>query len=194
VADPYEFGNDLRGLATRTGIGLNALAYAFVAFSAGRIVTGHAGTGAEASEAEQQRFIAQVLDWPAGAWLVGAAGAFLLAVGLLQFALIARRAYTTEVRMARCSPGMRSLIHGLAWCGYSARGVILSVLGYFLLRGAFRHDPQAVGDTDTAFDFIGGGTIGDSAFFVVALGTVAYGLFMYLNAWYYRFEKTPERP
>lgn len=45
-----------------------------------------------------------------------------------------------------------------------------------------------MGDTDTAFDFIGGGVVGDSAFFVVALGTIAYGLFMLANARYYQFE------
>ena len=61
------------------------------------------------------------------------------------------------------------------------------MLGYFLLRSALTHDASEVGDTDTAFDFIGGGVIGDSAFFVVALGTIAYGLFMYVNAKYYRF-------
>ncbi len=37
----------------------------------------------------------------------------------------------------------------------------------------------------TAFNFIGGGAVGDSAFAVVALGTTAYGIFMYINAWHY---------
>lgn len=192
VADPYEFGSDLRGLATRIGIGLSAFAYGLIAYSAARIARGH-GAGGDASEDEQQRLIGRVLEWPAGEAVVAAAGVFVLIVGLLQFVLVVKRAYTTEIRMARCGRRMQALIHTLAWYGYSARGVILCVLGYFLLRGALTSNPQAVGDTDTAFDFIGGGLVGDSAFFVVALGTMAYGVFMYVNAWFYRFEKTPER-
>lgn len=193
VADPYEFGNDPGGLATRAGIGLSALAYGFVAFSAGRIAAGGGGSGGDASEERQQMLVAQVLGWPGGDWLVGVAGAIVVAVGLLQFVLVARGGYSTEIRMATCSRPMQNLIRTLAWYGYAARGVILCVLGYFLIRGAVRHDPEAVGDTDTAFDFIGGGVVGDSAFFVVALGTLAYGFFMYLNAWYYRFDRKPDR-
>jgi hypothetical protein len=46
---------------------------------------------------------------------------------------------------------------------------------------------------DTAFDFVGGGLVGDTAFAIVALGTIAYGVFMYANAWHYRFEADPNR-
>jgi hypothetical protein len=82
--------------------------------------------------------------------------------------------------------------HFLAWYGYAARGVILCVLAWFLLDGAIRNDPKAAGDTDTV-DFVGGGSLGDSAFAVVAIGTIAYGIFMYVNAWQYKFDSTPER-
>ena len=195
LADPYDFGHDLRGLATRGAIAVSALAYGLIAFSAARVASGNSASGSrDAAEEAQQQLVARIFEWPAGEWLVGLAGAVAVGTGLLQFVLIARRAYTIELQMARRSPAMRGLIHGLAWYGYAARGVILSVLGYFLLRGAVRHDPEAVGDTDTAFDFIGGGAVGDSAFFAVALGTIAYGIFMYINAWHYRFEKKRHGP
>jgi hypothetical protein len=190
VADPYDFGSQPRGLAIRVGILLSALGYGLIAVSAARIavVPGGGGNGEEAEE-EQQMLVAQVLEWPAGTWLVAGAGVVLGLVGLLQFAVIARRSYAMEIGLESCSRTVRGTVHALASYGYAARGVILGVLGYFLIRGALRHDPSAVGDTDTAFDFIGGGTIGDSAFFIVALGTIAYGFYMYACARYYRFEK-----
>jgi hypothetical protein len=190
LADPYEFGGDLRGLAIRTGIALSAAAYGAIAYSAARIAAGDAG-GGESGEEERQLLVAQVLDWPAGSWLVGAVGAVIIIVGLLQFGLVASGGYTTEIRIAPRGPTMRALIHALAWYGYAARGVILCVLGYFLVQAALARDPEAVGDTDTAFDFIGGGVIGDSAFLLVALGTIAYGVFMYFNAAFYQFRKRP---
>lgn len=189
LADPYGFGSDWRGLAIRGGVGLSALGYGLIALSAARMSLRGAGTGArDASEEEQQLLVAQVFDWPAGQLIVGIAGAIVIIVGLMQFVLVLRRSYTTEVRMKPLSERGQRVIHVLAWYGYGARGVILCVLGYFLVRGAISRDPAAVGDTDTAFDFIGGGLIGDTAFAIVALGTVAYGIFMYANAWHYRFE------
>lgn len=194
ISDPYDFGDDWPGIARRTAIGLSALGYGVLAFSAARIATGNGGGGnGDASEKEQQLLVAQVLDWPAGQWLIGAAGLLVVVVGLAQFGVLARGAYTTEIRLGGLSRRMRRVIHLLAWYGYSARAVILCVLGYFLLRGAVARDPEEVGDTDTAFDFIGGGTIGDTAFFVVALGTIAYGIFMYLNARFYEFQGDLDR-
>jgi hypothetical protein len=194
LADPYEFGSHWRGLAIRAGVALSAVGYGLIAFSASRIaVRGVQSGGRDAPEREQQLLVAQVLDWPGGQFAVGVAGVIVIAAGLLQFALMIRRSYTTEIHIGPRTPGIRRTLHFLAWYGYSARGVILCVLGYFLWRGAVWRDPSAVGDTDTAFDFIGGGVIGDSAFAVVALGTVAYGIFMYANAYHYRFESRGEK-
>jgi hypothetical protein len=190
-ADPYEFGSDLRGLATRVGIGLSGLAYGIVAFSAARIALGAPGTN-ETSEQEQQRLVAEILSWPGGAWWVGIAGGVLWIFAVLQIVLIIRRSYTLEINMDDRSPAMRRVIHGLAAAGYAARGVILAVLGYFLVKAATTFNPGEVGDTDTAFDFIGGGVVGDSAFFVVAVATVGYGLFMYLCAAFYQFQKVAD--
>jgi hypothetical protein len=189
-ADPYEFGSNMRGLATRIGIGLSGLAYGIVAFSAARIALGAPGTN-ESSEQEQQRLVAEVLAWPGGAWWVGMAGAMLWIFAIVQIVLIVRRSYMIEIDMANRSPAMRRVIHGLAWAGYAARAVILGVIGYFLVRAGVTFNPEEVGDTDTAFDFIGGGVVGDSAFFLVAAGTVGYGIFMYLCAAFYQFQKAP---
>lgn len=72
--------------------------------------------------------------------------------------------------------------------------MILCVIGYFFVRGTMTHQAAVVGDTDNAFDFIGGGTVGDTAFALVALGIVAFGFFMYANAWLYKFQAEPGNP
>lgn len=189
-ADPYEFGTSWHGLLVRTGIALSAVGYAVLAYSAARIAAAPLVQGrGQIAEQKRQQLIAGVLTWPAGDWLVGAAGLALAVMGVGQAVLILRRSYTIEIDLEDRAPALRRGIHALAWYGYAARGVMLCVLGYFLLRGGIHSNPSAVGDTDTAFDTIGGGLIGDSAFFVVALGTIAYGLFMYACALFYRFQK-----
>ena len=186
--DPYEFGTNPHGLLVRTGIALSAVGYAVLAYSAARIAAAPVVRGrGEVAEAQRQQTIANVLTWPAGDWIVGATGVVLLVMGVGQAVLLLRRSYTIEINLEDRTPAVRRAIHALAWYGYAARGVIIALLGYFLLRGGLSEDASRVGDTDTAFDTIGGGLIGDSAFFVVAVGTVAYGVFMYACALFYRF-------
>ena len=189
VTDPYEFGSDWKGLAHRTGIALTGLSYGFVAVGAARIARGPGGNG-EQSEEQQQLMVSHILGWPAGPWIVGAAGVAVAIVALAQFVVLIRRAYLLEIDVDALSRTLRRAVHVLAWAGYSARAVILAVLGYFLVRGAYRTDAELVGDTDTAFDFIGGGLVGDSAFFLVAIGTIAYGAYMYMCGAFYKFETT----
>jgi hypothetical protein len=177
----------------RAGVGLSALGYGLLAFSAAGIAHESGGGARDAPEEAQQLLVAQVLLWPGGNWVIGAAGTVLIVIGIVQFVLVARRSYAIEIAIEPRSRPAQVMLHGLAWYGYAARGVILSVLGYFLLDAAATDDATAAGDTDTAFDFIGGGLVGDSAFFVVALGTVAYGIFMYCCAAYYRFDRGPAR-
>jgi hypothetical protein len=195
IADPYDFGSHLKGYAIRTGIVLSAVAYGVIAVSAARFALGNGNDGneADAGEERQQLLVAQVLEWPGGPWLVGIAGTIVGVMALLQVVLIVRRSYTLEIDLDSRAPATRYGIHILAWYGYAARGVILAVFGYFLIAAAWRREPGRVGDTDTAFDTIGGGTIGDLAFLLVALGTVAYGLFMYASALFYEFQTAEGR-
>jgi hypothetical protein len=191
LTDPYDVAAGWRGIVKRTGVALSGLAYAFVSYSAAHAALTPAPRHHDAPEQRQQALIGHVLHWPAGAWIIGAAGACLIAVGLIQFWLVVRRAYTSEIQMRPVTRWAKRTLHLLASYGYSARGVILCVIGYFFVHGAAMHDPSLVGDTDTAFDFIGGGIVGNTAFAIVALGTVAFGLFMYANAWLYNFEARP---
>ena len=64
--------------------------------------------------------------------------------------------------------------------------VVVNVLGWagFLVRAAASFAARKVGDTDSAFDVLGlgGGSVGNALFSAVALGPIAYGIVMYMNA------------
>jgi hypothetical protein len=77
----------------------------------------------------------------------------------------------------------------LGWAGCGARCAILLVVGGFLVHAGVSFDPHKVGDTDSAFDVLGlgGGAAGNALFSAVALGTIAYGIVMYINAVYFDF-------
>ena len=82
----------------------------------------------------------------------------------------------------------KNIIHTLAWAGHFARGIILGIIGFFFIKSAIEANPQLVVNTDKAFDFIGD-HVGHVYFIVVAIGTICYGLFMFLFGWYYDTDK-----
>jgi hypothetical protein len=185
--DPYNFGSDKMGLAKRTGIGLSATGYLIIAFAAAQIlIQGGGGNGEE----DQQTLVSQVLEFPGGAWLVGIVGGVTGFAGLVQFKYVAGGDYIKRVNLHNMPQWLKTTTHILAWAGYVARGILLAVIGYFLISAGIQSDPEEVGDTDTAFDFIGDfGTLGSIAFILVAVGTICYGLFMIINGYFYSFEE-----
>lgn len=185
ITDPYEFGSDKSGIMQRTGVALSSIGYGTMAWSALEIVNGKGGN----PEADQQIFVARIFDWPAGRWLIILTGIIVIGAGIVQLKYVYDGAYKKRVDIDHLSTFVRKFVGLLAWAGFIARGVILSVLGYFFIKAGIKENPLEVGDTDTAFDFIGGGIVGDSAFFLVAMGTISYGIMMIIMGFYYQFEK-----
>lgn len=184
-ADPYEFGNSLKGKAQRTGIGLSALGYVMIAFGAAQILIQGAGD----SEGDQQLFVSQILSWPGGQVVVGIAGAVLGFTALVQFKYIYGGDYNKRMKYDEMPSWIVKTTHFTAWVGYIARSILLAVLGFFLLKAAINSDSEEVGDTDSAFDFLGSfGVVGHIIFVAVALGTMCYGIFMLISGYYYSCE------
>jgi hypothetical protein len=129
-----------------------------------------------------------VLHWPGGPWLVGAAGVVVAVTGLYQLKYVYDGDHERRLEMDRHGRRARLAVNILGWAGYGARCAILLVAG-FLIRAAYSFDPRRVGDTDAAFNVLGlgGGAFGNVLFTAVALGTIAYGVVMYINAVYFDF-------
>ncbi len=187
LADPYDFGNSLKGKAQRAGIGLSALGYVLIAVGATQILI--KGGGGD-SEGDQQLLVSQVLGLPGGQIVVGLGGLVLGVTALVQFKYIYGGDYNKRMKYEQMPPWIVKATHITAWVGYIARSILLGVLGFFLVKAALQSDPDEVGDTDSAFDFLGSfGIIGNLLFLAVAVGTMCYGIFMFLNGYYYSFER-----
>lgn len=187
--DPYDFGSDWKGIGKRAGIALSASGYAIIAFSAVQVLMGEGGNGEE----EQQIMVAQVLSWEAGPWIIGAVGLITILAGFVQFKFVIQGDYNKRLDIHHFSSVQKKAVHSLAYAGYFARGIILLVLGYFFMEAAINSDPEAVGDTDSAFDFLGGGLLGNAFFFIVAAGTISYGILMFIFGLHYKFRKESDK-
>jgi hypothetical protein len=185
--NPFGEPANLKGISSRTGTALSGVAYAILALSAVQALLGVAyeGDGVE----EQRLMIDQVLAWRGGSWLIGIAGVLVGVTGLLEFSHVIRREYVPRLTMAQLSRAKQRIVHVMAWSGHFSRGIILLIMAYFLLRGAVKSDSEEVVNTDKAFNFIGESMLGHPLFVLVAIGTIVYGAFMFVQGYYLNIEE-----
>lgn len=90
--------------------------YGFVAYSVLSYAAGEKGSGSGSSDKDAQDI--KVLDWPAGQWIVGIAGAAVAGAG----AQIAVRAVTHKfkkhLKMSDMSPKTRKVVNSLNFSEY----------------------------------------------------------------------------
>lgn len=176
--DPYNYGNHWKGLARRTGIGLSSIADVLIAYSAIMVILGNS-QNKEDGQPQQEREMAGSLlqeDW--GDVLIISLGLIIIATALVQFYYGVTKGYKERLEIGHFSKAIKKLVHILAWIGYSARGIIIGIIGYFYVKAGIIENPQYVVNTDKAFNFIGE-NIGNLFFILVAAGTICYAFFMF---------------
>jgi hypothetical protein len=188
IHDPYKYGNDLHGIGKRTGIALSALADALIAFAALQALLGNSTAQKDGQPTAEREMVADVLQWQAGGVLVGALGVIILITAVVQFVYAISKSYKERFVIRHLSATKQKLIHIVAWVGHFARGIILGIMGYFMLHASIANKPEDVVNTDKAFDFIGD-HVGHFYFILIAVGTITYGVFMLLQGLFYDFDK-----
>ena len=186
--DPYGYGNKFNGIVKRTGIALGTIADILIAFSALQALLGKSQAKLNGQPVGERKMVSEIFQWNHGHWVVGLMGAVVFVTAVLQFVYVIRKDYKERLNVGRLAEWKKKGINILAWSGYAARGIIVGIIAFFLVRSAIRADPQDIVNTDKAFNFLGE-QVGHPAFVLVALGTIAYGWFMVVMGLYYDFDK-----
>jgi hypothetical protein len=188
IKDPYGYGREAMGIAKRTGIALSTIADAFIAYAAIEVLFGISNIPENGQPDEQRDLVRQMLRESWGDWLIIGIGAITAITAVVQFYYGITRGYKERLDTDDFSSGTKTLIHILAWVGYSARGIILGIIGFFFIKAGVLENARYVVNTDKAFDFIGD-HVGHVYFILVAIGTISYGLFMFALGVTYETEK-----
>lgn len=186
VKDPYGYGSNLWGLCKRAGTGAAALAYAMIAYSAVMAFLDLA-TETHGQPTDERKLVWDVFQWQGGGLLVALFGGIVAITGIAQFVYVAKKAYREKLNWKAISKTKKRIIAALAWAGHFARGVILLIIGYFLLKAAWQKNAGAVVNTDKAFDFLGD-HVNHFSFILVAAGTICYGFYMFSLSAHYDFD------
>lgn len=178
ITDPYNYGRHWRGLAKRTGIGLSSIADVLIAYSAIMVLLGASKSQEDGQPREQREMVGSLLQEGWGSSLVVGIGVVVAITAGVQFFYGITRGYRERLEIGYFGKEIKELIHFLAWVGYSARGIVLGIIGFFFIKAGLTGDPRRVVNTDKAFDFLGD-HVGHLYFIVVAMGTICYGCFMF---------------
>lgn len=175
-------GDDAKGIAKRLGYAGSGVIHLALAVMVGQLLFGSGGGGG------RETWIAQALGESWGPYLVGALGAAVIAAGLYQIYKAYSLAFERELKSHEMSQTERKTARIVGRIGLAARGVVLPIIGVFLIQAAVSSNPsQANGaGVEGALQKIAeAGTIWLA---IVAAGLVAYGIFQLFLAKYRRIE------
>jgi len=183
VQDPEHKGDDAKGWATRLGYAVSGLIYASLAFTAIGLIRGSGGGGGGNSK---QDWTAQLLAQPFGQWLVGLVAAFVIGLGFYQLYKAYKAKFRKEMKLHEMSPTEETWATRIGRFGLGARGVVFCIIGFFLLQAARQSDASEVRGLDGALQSLAQQPYGPWLLGIVALGLVAYGIHMAVQARYIR--------
>ena len=179
--DTENKGTGAKGMAIRAGYFVIALLHVSIAASAFALVAGKPGNGDSTSDST-----AQLMSQPFGKWLVALVGAAVIAYGAAQL----YRAYSVKFRkkllLGEMSEAQQKWAIRLGCTGYAARGVVFAIVGIFLIVAALHANPQEARGLDGALAALAQQPWGSAMLGAVAVGLVAYGIFMFVQARYRR--------
>jgi hypothetical protein len=187
VADPYDYGTSWRGIGKRAGIALSTIADAMVISAGVRVFLGLGEIQTDGQPLEERAMTKAMLD-AGNDWLVVLIGTIIFTTALVQLIYGFTKGYKERVDEHDFSPNAQKVFHALGLYGYGARGLILGIVGFFFIKAGWQHDSEVVVNTDKAFDFIGD-HVGHALFIVTAIGTIAYGFFMFALGVTYKAER-----
>lgn len=180
--DTENEGSDAKGVLVRGGYAISGLIYGALAFVAVRMLLNAGGSSGNG----QQNLVARVLGVPFGRWLVGIGGLIVIGIGLYQL----YRAYTAKfcekLKLDEMSETERTWALRLGRFGLAARGVVLALVGFFVVQAAVQFNPNQAQGTGGALQYLQHGPWGSIVLAIIAVGLIAYGIFMLFQARYRR--------
>lgn len=167
----------------RAGYVGRGLIYAALTFTTIKLLTSSSGGGESQSEQAKQS-TSTAFDLPGGRWLVGLVGLAIVAAGLWN----AYRAFTTKFedkwRTGQMSEAERTWGSRVGVAGHLARGVVLGLIGVFIVKAAVEYDPDEAIGLDGALQKLANTTYGPYLLGLTAIGLICYGLYCLVDARY----------
>jgi hypothetical protein len=175
-------GDDSKGRATRLFGALGGIAYLALAWLALKLLLGNGGGGssgqAGGSGGSGQQAATDVAQSSGGDALLILAGLVVIGVAIAQLVIAYKAKFMAEM------PGAPQQARPIGQLGYAARGLVIGIVGWFLLKAGL--DGEPVRNFGDALEVLRNNY--DWLFTVVAAGLMAFGVISLIMARYRRIE------
>lgn len=172
-----------RALLDRAGYLISTIVYSVLCFTAVELVVGDP-TPAEDPDRREDRLVedlvADVLSVTLGRVVVAVAGLAFVIVAVVFVRKGIRRSFRSELDHVEGLEG--STLDRLGTVGWMARGASMGLIGVFLARAAWLHDPEHAAGLDDSIRQLTGSGWGTALAALVGLGFVSYAAFVLLSA------------
>ena len=180
IRDPDGHGTEVKGLITRIGNAVRAVIYGALGIEAFKLFRGLGGS----SSREAEMWTARLMGWPLGEVLVGLGGAIVAVYGVSEIVAAFRGGYSKTLDVRAIPAGFRTTAETISRLGIGARGVIITILGVFLVRAALQQDPSEAQGTRDSILTLTSLVPGRLALTFIGLGLLAYAFDQLLHARY----------
>ncbi len=186
IKDPEHSGDDgAESIGRRLTYFVSGLIYGSLAFFAFKIVFG-SSSGQSSSGGSQNQASATLLSQPFGQWLVGAVGVAAFAYAFFCFYRAFTTKFKSKLKLAQMSLNAQKWVVRIARFGLTAKGIVSLVIGYFFIKAARNADASQAKTTEGALESIYSQPYGAWLMGLVALGLIAYGIHLMVQARYRR--------
>lgn len=186
LLDADRLGPGLKNNLIRTGKALSALAYVSLGGLAAGLALGL--VGGDSGEGSEEGWTARLMSLPFGPWLVGAVGVGVVGFGIAQIWKGVSGNYREPLDIL---PRLEKLLIPICSYGIAARGVVICILGGFLVYAGITVRPEQAGSMGDALIWVRGLPFGGVLFIVAAIGLVAFAASCVVFALYRRVN-TPD--
>jgi hypothetical protein len=175
--------NSAKAWVTRAGYLISALTYALLAWTAVSFaLNARSANGKNTEDAKVERFTRDLMDMTAGRWLVGAIGVGVIGAGIYFLIKGVRASFRDELEPAGVGPVPHETIVTLGRVGWIGRGIVMGLVGWFLIRAAVEFRPSEAKGFDGSLREVSETAIGPFIVGVAAVGLIVYGLFCVISA------------
>lgn len=187
IMDTENQGTDAKAIIVRLSYAGNGLIYGGLAITAVQIIIGEVDIDNGYSSKD---WTALLLAQPFGQWLVGTVGALVIGVSFYEF----YQAYTAKFRrnfnLNEMSDTEKTWATRIGRFGLAARGIVYSIIGFFLIQAARLSKSNQVRGLEGALDLLEQQPYGRWLLGIVAIGLMSYGLYYVVQARYRKIHST----
>jgi Na+/proline symporter len=175
-------GDDAKGWAARTGQIASGIAHLGLAVFAVSLVWGSGGGGSGGGQGggSTEHWTAMLMQQPFGRWLVGILGAVVIGAGAYQFYKAHKEKYKEFMAATRTTERLSKVLK----YGLDAHGVVIGIIGGFLIWAALSANPNRAGGVGQVLDTIRYATFGQILLGLMGLGLISFAVYCFVEARY----------